>query len=136
MGYFLFGCIVQDLFLGIIIGIIIARTMFRLLLFKQLQIIVENAIIDSIKLIGTSVHDIAFIRQLKYITLEEAGKTEEVKAAKNIHNYEFEKWRQRAVSNLQENCPAPYDRLYNLEDWQAVMQTLDQIYKAEIEKNK
>ena len=89
---------------------------------------------DALKLLGTAVEDIAYIRQLKHQTVEKYGDSEHLKVIKNTDDHVFKSWKRTAVQNFKSNFPNAYHKNININNWDEAMKALDKIYKLEFQK--
>jgi len=118
--------------LAFVFGFIFCRILHNLYIIGGVTIFMRNAAENALKLLGNAAEDIAFIRQLKYQTVEKYGDTEHLKVIRNTDDYVFNTWKRTAIENYKQNFPAPYNKNIAFDTWEEAMKALDEIYKSEM----
>ncbi len=95
----------------------------------------ERATHDALKLLGTTAQDIAFIKQIKYMVLQESEMYDELKVIKNVDDYEFYMWKRTAIANYRSNFPHQINTALSVESWEDAMSALEDIYYQELHEN-
>ena len=115
---FVFGMITAKIFGGLIsLGISV--------------MIVKSALKSCMKLIGNAVVDMSYIKQLKILTLREAGAPEhKIETSKILIEEEFKYWKQRCLNDLKKGLTPRYEFLMDFNTWEEAMEKLNEIYKT------
>tara|TARA_Y100000296_G_C5177562_1_gene261022 strand:+ start:3308 stop:3625 length:318 start_codon:yes stop_codon:yes gene_type:complete len=92
----------------------------------------SRAVENALKLLGGAAENMAYMRQLKYQTVENYGDKEHLKVIKNTDDHDFNTWKLKAIQDFKECFPSPYDAHIPFNDWDGAMRVLDDIYKAEL----
>ena len=80
-------------------------------------------------LLGISIGAVIY-QTIKYNTMEDLDLPENtVKLTKNIDDYNFDKWKNSAISNLLAAYPERYRNFPRYVDWPTAMILLNKIYK-------
>tara|TARA_R110000824_G_scaffold358315_1_gene545836 strand:+ start:268 stop:642 length:375 start_codon:yes stop_codon:yes gene_type:complete len=95
----------------------------------------EQATHDALKLLGTTAQDIAFIKQVKYMVLQESEMYDELKVIKNVDDYEFYMWKRNAIANYKSNFPHNINSGLSVETWEDAMSEIEEIYYQELHEN-
>ena len=86
--------------------------------------------IYSLQLIGFAYEQLIFSTAAKYISLKESGiNKEKIKIFKNADETAFEEWKKETVNGLKKSVPLYYRDALDIENWDDIMNTLDNHYK-------
>jgi hypothetical protein len=97
--------------------------------FKKAKFVNDVKIL-AFKLIGVAYEQLIFAMTLKYISLAESNIDEEkIKLYKNTDEAAFLEWKRETVKGLKEALPPTYRGALEVEEWDDIMQVLDNHYK-------
>jgi|TARA_Y100000034_G_scaffold134491_1_gene203076 uncharacterized membrane protein len=94
--------------------------------------ILEDVTEHLLRMIGTVVGDITYVRKKKYDSLKEMKYTE--KQIEDIMEFDekgYYNWKTSLVVKLIANYPRKFRNLLTFHDWDSAMKELDNIYKKE-----
>ena len=133
---FLRGCDMEidlgSMLLGISIGAVIYRIVSSFIELGQTGLYVREAEKNALVMLACVAESIAYIQTIKYNTMEDLDLPENtVKLTKNIDDYNFDKWKNSAISNLLAAYPERYRNFSRYVDWPTAMILLNKIYKRE-----
>ena len=131
---FLRGCDMEidlgSMLLGISIGAVIYRIVSSFIELGQTGLYVREAEKNALVMLACVAESIAYIQTIKYNTMEDLDLPENtVKLTKNIDDYNFDKWKNSAISNLLAAYPERYRNFPRYVDWPTAMILLNKIYK-------
>jgi len=118
--------------LAFVFGFMLCRLLHSLYMMGRITLFMHKSAEDALKLLGNAAEDMAYMRQLKYQTVEKYGDKEQLKVIKNIDDYVFNAWKRKAIGNYKHHFPAPYNKSIPFSTWEEAMQVLNEIYKHEL----
>jgi len=118
--------------LAFVFGFAFCRILHNLYLIGGVTVFMRNTAENALKLLGAAAEDMAFMKQLKYQTVENYGDKEQLKVIKNTDDYVFNAWKRKTIEDYKRHFPAPYNRRLTFDTWEEAMQQLDEIYKSEM----
>ena len=86
---------------------------------------------SCVKMLGNCTYHAAYIEHLGCGVLEKNGLTEEAKIVRLKLHESFDIWKEQAVLSFIENYPKHYQWHINFEDWNGMINELDNIYNRE-----
>lgn len=86
---------------------------------------------QSLKLLGTAVHKVAFMDQLYKQAIAMSKGKETAKLYSNDLDSEFDTWKKQTIEVFLEHYPQDYRWQLEVTDWQGAMNMLTDIYKEE-----
>lgn len=93
-------------------------------------LILKGAEITALKIVVGVTEDIAFMRQLKYITMMKAGATEESLATiKAIDEHTLKNWQESVIKKIIQNYPNSYRDQVAYGTWEEALSYLDTLPK-------
>ena len=114
----------------IVSAIIIYRFSARFFEYVHLVRLVQVLHLHTLTLLGGAVEDIAFIKQLKYKTLEEQGASRsEIRTIKEVDAQALENWKKSVIRKFVDTCPAPFRALIRFSTWDEAMEVLTEYYR-------
>ena len=119
-------------FLTFIFGLVTAKVFGTILSLGISINIVKDAKLTALQMLGSCVHEMAYIKQLKIITMQECGHSDHaINAAKIKLNNEFDSWRDRSIKCITGNLSSRYDFLNDFTNFDQAMEKLNEFYKTE-----
>jgi hypothetical protein len=102
----------------------------------QITYVIQQLQINVLTFLGTTLEDIAYIKALKYKTMEESKvDPDQIKKSRMSDEKFFETWKNSCIENIHKSVPT-YIRL-SFDNWQEGMTLLDEAYRRRIrEKEK
>lgn len=134
MAYFLCGCKMEihlgSMFVGFAFGAATYRLVSAFIELGQIGLYVREAEKNALVMLATVAESIAYIQTIKYNTMKELELSENtIKITKNVDDYNFDKWKNAAISNLLAAYPEKYRSFTRYVDWATAMVLLNKIYK-------
>jgi hypothetical protein len=134
VAYFLCGCDMEihlgSMLLGLTIGAVIYRIISSFIELGQTGLYVREAEKNALVMLACVAESIAYIQTIKYSTMKDLDLPENtIKTTKNIDDYNFDKWKNSAISNLLAAYPERYRSFPRYVDWSTAMVLLNKIYK-------
>ena len=84
---------------------------------------------NALLMLAASAESIAYVQMIKYSSMQSLSISENtIKMTKNIDDYNFNAWKNSAVSNLLAVYPEKYKAFARFVDWDSAMKLLDKIY--------
>lgn len=103
----------------------------------QLALYIKEAEKNALLMLANSAQSISFIQTIKYRAMKEAGIEESVIIrTKKIDDYNFEAWKNAAISNLLAAYPEHHKALTRYVNWEEAMNVLDDIYHNKPKREK
>jgi hypothetical protein len=92
--------------------------------------------IHSFKLIGFAFQQLVFALTAKYLIIEADSEYDEekIKLYKNHDEAFFLEWKKNTVVGLQDSLPIYYREALEVENWDDLMNTLDEFYKKALKR--
>jgi len=118
-----------SLFIGFMCGILAHRVLSSIWDLGQIGLYIREVEKNALVMLATVAESIAYIQTVKYNTMKEMDIPEKtIKNTKNIDDYNFQAWKNSAVSNLLAAYPPKYRSFAKYIDWNSAMKFLDKIY--------
>jgi uncharacterized HAD superfamily protein len=112
--------------------IIIYRFAARFFEYVHLVRLTEILHNHAVLLLGTVVEDIAFIKELKYKSLEDQGMSKaQIWKIKKIDEEMLNNWKKTVIRKFVNACPTPFKTIIRFRTWDEAMQTLTDYLKRE-----
>tara|TARA_R100000458_G_C8204787_1_gene194194 strand:+ start:512 stop:910 length:399 start_codon:yes stop_codon:yes gene_type:complete len=128
---------ISSLILGMVAGIIIHRVVSSFYDLGQIGLYIIEVEKNALIMLATVAESISYIQTIKHNTMSDLGLSENlIKTTKNVDNYNFDAWKNAAVSNLLAAYPEKYKNFPRYVDWSAAMKYLDKIYKQGLRGSK
>ena len=106
------------------------RILAGLLTYGHMGNLVRSINEELLKMLGTVAEDIAFIRNMKYVTLSETSlEKEQINKIKILDDRSFHTWRSTCIAKMLIHCPKIYRHTIKYSDWDEAMKELEKIYK-------
>lgn len=109
-------------------GYIAKAIKYNMNLYAQNGVMVSDCATECVKLIATCVHKVAVIDKMCLLAVEKMVDVEEVKIYKNQFDQNFSEWKKQFIKNFKESYPENYKWHLEMQDWDGVMDELDNIY--------
>tara|TARA_R100000008_G_scaffold81762_1_gene65352 strand:- start:2004 stop:2261 length:258 start_codon:yes stop_codon:yes gene_type:complete len=85
--------------------------------------------------LGGVVEDVAFIKQLKYKTLEDEGASRStIRTIKEADNKALENWKKSVIQKFIDTCPPPFRTIIRFSTWDEAMEILTEYYRQRGER--
>ena len=111
-------------------GFVTHRILSGLYDLGQIGLYIREVEKNALVMLATVAESVAYIQQIKINTMKELKLPENtIKLSKNVDNYNFDAWKNAAVSNLLAAYPEKYKNHKRYVDWYSAMDFLDKIYK-------
>ena len=121
----------MDLFsasIGFLFGLIVYKMASTFLDAGQLTSYIQEAEKSSLVMLATAAEAIAYIQTIKYNKMKELEVSDNtIIMTKNIDDYNFQAWKNSAISNLLAAFPGYYKQNTMYIDWDTAMNFLDKI---------
>ena len=112
--------------------IIIYRFAARFFEYVHLVRLTEILHTHAILLLGTVVEDIAFIKELKYKSLEDQGMSKaQIWKIKKVDEEMLNNWKKTVIRKFINACPMPFKTIIRFRTWDEAMQILTDYLKRE-----
>ena len=99
------------------------------------QLLIKAVQLDALSFLGTVVEDVAFIRALKYQTMEESDFTPiEANNIKFADEMVYKQWKESCVKNIHNSLSPAVRAAIPYKNWEEAMAILDDFYKKQIQK--
>jgi hypothetical protein len=99
------------------------------------QTLIKSIQFDVLSFLGTVVEDVAFIRAIKYKTLEESDFSSiEANNIKLADEMVYRQWKESCVKNIHNSVSPAVRAAIPFKDWEEAMGILDDFYKKQIQK--
>tara|TARA_Y100001963_G_C6669020_1_gene394184 strand:- start:262 stop:675 length:414 start_codon:yes stop_codon:yes gene_type:complete len=96
----------------------------------------KEIILRSLVLVGNTVEDIAFMREVKYKTLSESDTPKnQIALIKELDEQALSRWKKSVIQNFIATYPGSLRNLVEFNTWDEAMQKLDQLHKCPKGKN-
>tara|TARA_R100000458_G_C8137088_1_gene149750 strand:- start:103 stop:531 length:429 start_codon:yes stop_codon:yes gene_type:complete len=119
-----------SLFVGFLLGIATLQVLYFTWDLGTIGLYVKEAEKGALIMLASTAESIAYIQAIKYQTMKDLEIPENLlKTTKNVDDYNFNSWKNSAVSNLLAAYPERFKSLPQYVDWNTAMKVLDQIYK-------
>ena len=113
------------------LGAICANVLSKLLAFGRMALFAEDISNQCLKLLGTTVEDVAYMKQSKENMLRQMKVPEnEIKIQANLDDYTLRMWKRAAINNFISQYPQQFKRNLKFYDWDTAMQKLTELYKS------
>ena len=122
---------------GILIGMILYRLIAGFYDLGQIGLYIKEAEKSALIMLATAAEAVAYIQMIKYNTLKDLKIPENtIVTTINVDDYNFNAWKNSAVSNLLAAYPEKYKSIAGYVDWETAMEFLDKIYKKKNKRSK
>ena len=116
--------------LGTAIGVVLYRGISSFSDLGQIGLYIREVEKNALVMLATVAESIAYIQTIKYNSMKDLDVPEStIKLTKNIDDYNFDKWKNAAVSNLLAAYPEKYKSFPRYVDWSTAMDFLNRVYK-------
>ena len=111
-------------------GVLCHRTLAIFLGYGRVAMFAQEMNDSILKLIGSVVEDLAFIRELKYKTIRESGLDDEkLELMKSVDSQLTTSWKRDRINRFLNSYPKRYHHLIQFSDWDEAMARLTELYK-------
>tara|TARA_Y100000034_G_C6689785_1_gene303675 strand:+ start:193 stop:597 length:405 start_codon:yes stop_codon:yes gene_type:complete len=116
----------------IVTTIIIYRFAARFFEYVHLVRLTEILHTHAVLLLGSVVEDIAFIKELKYKSLEDQGMSNaQIWKIKKVDEEMLKNWKTTVIHKFVNACPRPFRAIIKFRTWDEAMQVLTEHLKRE-----
>ena len=116
-------------FIGFLSGALVYRVLSSFMELGQIGLYIREVEKNALVMLSSAAESIAYIQTVKYIAMKEFDLSENtIKTTKNVDDYNFNAWKNAAVSNLLAAYPEKYKFFARYVDWSSAMSMLDKIY--------
>ena len=116
-------------FIGFLSGALVYRVLSSFMELGQIGLYIREVEKNALVMLSSAAESIAYIQTVKYIAMKEFDLSENtIKTTKNVDDYNFNAWKNAAVSNLLAAYPEKYKSFARYVDWSSAMSMLDKIY--------
>ena len=116
-------------FIGFFSGVLVYRVLSSFMELGQIGLYIREVEKNALVMLYSAAESIAYIQTVKYIAMKEFDLSENtIKTTKNVDDYNFNAWKNAAVSNLLAAYPEKYKFFARYVDWPSAMSMLDKIY--------
>jgi hypothetical protein len=128
--YFSFSC-------GVVVGMVSYRLISGFFDLGHIGLYIKEAEKSALIMLATAAEAVAYIQMIKYNTLKDLKIPEStIKTTMNVDDYNFNAWKNSAVSNLLAAYPEKYKSIARYVDWETAMEFLDKVYKKKNKRSK
>ena len=93
--------------------------------------IVKDAKSIALEILGSCIAEMAYIKQLKIITMQECGHSDHAINTTQLKlKNEFDSWKNRSIKCITSNLTSRYDFLNDFSNFEQAMEKLDEFYKT------
>ena len=111
-------------------GFVTHRILIGIYDLGQIGLYIREVEKNALVMLASVAESVAYIQQIKLNTMKDLKLPENtIKKTRNIDNYNFDAWKNAAVSNLLSAYPEKYKNHARYVDWRSAMVFLDKIYK-------
>ena len=119
-----------SLLIGFLVGITACHVLYFIWDLGQIGLYLKEAEKSALVMLATTAEAIAYIQAIKYQTMKDLELPDNlIKSTKNIDDYNFNSWKNSAVSNLLAAYPERFKSFPRYVDWATAMKVLNDIYK-------
>jgi len=119
-----------SLSIGFLVGAAACHVLYFIWDLGQIGLYLREAEKSALVMLATTAESIAYIQMIKYQTMKDLELPENLlKTTKNVDDYNFNSWKNSAVSNLLAAYPERFRKLPRYVDWATAMKVLNEIYK-------
>ena len=116
-------------FIGFFSGALVYRVLSSFMELGQIGLYIREVEKNALVMLSSAAESIAYIQTVQYIAMKEFDLSENtIKTTKNVDDYNFNAWKNAAVSNLLAAYPEKYKFFARYVDWPSAMSMLDKIY--------
>ena len=116
--------------MGFVLGAAAYRIISAFIELGQIGLYIREVEKNALVMLATSAESIAYIQTIKYNTMKDMDlPANTIKVTKNIDDYNFDKWKNAAVSNLLAAYPEKLRGFARYVDWPTAMDFLNKVYK-------
>ena len=111
-------------------GVIAHRVLSSIWDIGQIGLYIREVEKSALVMLASTAEAVAYIQTIKYHTMKDLKLPEDtIKTTKKVDDYNFEAWKNSAVSNLLSAYPEKYKSFARYVDWKSAMAFLNKIYK-------
>ena len=122
-------------FIWFVFGAVSYQLISYLLRIGHSQLLIKAIQLDALSFLGTIVEDVAFIRALKYRTMEESELSSiEINNIKLADEAALRQWKERCVKKVHGSVPPAVRAAIPFKNWEEAMDILDKVYKNQLPK--
>jgi len=116
-------------FIGFFSGVFVYRVLSSFMELGQIGLYVREAEQSALVMLATTAESIAYIQSIKYRVMKETETPEHtIRLTKNVDDYNFDAWKNAAVSRLLAAYPEKYRGMARYVDWETGMKLLNKVY--------
>jgi len=113
-------------------GALAFRMLSKLLEHYQAVRHATESALYTLRLCAVIVHDVEFIRVLKYKHLLETGvKDDQIQLIKDIDQQTIDNWKRSIIAKFKQTLPPSVKNVFTFTDWTGAMKVLDIAFKKE-----
>lgn len=113
-------------------GFVTHRILIGIYDLGQIGLYIREVEKNALVMLASVAESVAYIQQIKLNTMKDLDLPETtIKKTRDIDNYNFDAWKNAAVSNLLAAYPEKYKSHARYVDWRSAMVFLDKIYKKD-----
>ena len=121
---------------GVLVGAIWYRLVSSVWDLGQIGLYIREVEKNALIMLATAAEAVAYIQMIKYNSMIDLKlKESTIKLTINVDNYNFDAWKNSAVSNLIAAYPPYYKNKMKYVDWDTAMDFLDKVYHKSRRKN-
>ena len=122
-------------FLWFVVGAASYQLISVVLRIGHSQLLIKAIQLDALSFLGAVVEDVAFIRALKYKTMEESNlSTIEINNTKLGDEMVYRQWKESCVKKIHGSVSPAVRAAIPYKNWEEAMDILDRFYKNQIPK--
>ena len=120
----------SSMFFGLGIGMASYRLLSSFLELGQIGLYIREVEKNALVMLASAAESIAYIQTIKYETMKDLELPESlIKTTKNVDDYNFDAWKNSAISNLIAAYPEKFKHFSRYVDWSTAMDFLNDVYK-------
>tara|TARA_Y100000310_G_C20635072_1_gene790729 strand:+ start:252 stop:674 length:423 start_codon:yes stop_codon:yes gene_type:complete len=113
-------------------GAITMQLLSKLIGYSQIVMLLQEVSLQILKLIGSTVEDVAFIKAKKFEMLRAAEVPEDkIEEYRSIDEKTFNNWKTSIIIKLISHYPPRYRKILTFYDWAGAMRVLEEVYERE-----
>jgi hypothetical protein len=119
-----------SLLIGFLVGAAVCYVLYFIWDLGQIGLYLKEVEKSALVMLATTAESIAYIQTIKYQTMKDLELPDNlIKTTKNVDDYNFNSWKNSAVSNLLAAYPERFKSFPRYVDWATAMKVLNDIYK-------
>ena len=111
-------------------GLVSYKFLSHIFDYGRVSLLIKDIVTRCLVLVGTMVEDIAFMRELKYKTMQENNiDREEIDSIRDIDEKALQTWKSNTIMTIVNSFPREFRSIIDFSTWDEAMRKLDFFHK-------